>query len=215
MKLKGKETGKFFVKNVGYGEAEIHIEAEEEKNNPSGYFLGDNGCVAMNAGHYTAKKDVKNAGFVTLSPYGRTDTAVKVYPVTKDFYGENDRPWVSYDFYVPEGGEYNLRFYLAPTTPVTNESRQYLGFSLNEGNVQIINTVKEEDKPFFLSAQWQQEAHEQIKITETTAICKKGCNRLYFYGMSPTIVLERIVLWEKDKELPESYLGPTESFFEK
>ena len=96
-----------------------------------------------------------------------------------------------------------------------NESRQYLGFSLNEGNVQIINTVKEENKPFFTSAQWQKEAYEQIKITETEAICKKGCNRLYFYGMSPAIVLERIVLWEKDKELPESYLGPTESFFEK
>ena len=213
--LKGKETGKFFVKNVGYGEAEIHIEAEEEKKYPSGYFLWDNGRVAMDAGHYTAKKDVKNTGFITLSPYGRTDTAVKVYPVTKDFYGENDRPWIAYDFYVPEGGEYNLRFYLAPTTPVTNESRQYLGYSLNEGNVKIINTVKEEDKPFFTSAQWQKEAYEQIKITETEAICKKGCNRLYFYAMSPAIVLERIVLWEKDKELPESYLGPTESFFEK
>lgn len=168
--LKGKETGKFFVKNVGYGEAEIHIEAEEEKKYPSGYFLWDNGRVAMDAGHYTAKKDVKNTGFITLSPYGRTDTAVKVYPVTKDFCEEN---------------------------------------------VKIINTVKEEDKPFFTSAQWQQEAYEQIKITETTTICKKGCNRLYFYGMSPAIVLERIVLWEKDKELPESYLGPTEIFFEK
>ena len=168
--LKGKETGKFFVKNVGYGEAEIHIEAEEEKKYPSGYFLWDNGRVAMDAGHYTAKKDVNNTGFITLSPYGRTDTAVKVYPVTKDFCEEN---------------------------------------------VKIINTVKEEDKPFFTSAQWQQEAYEQIKITETTTICKKGCNRLYFYGMSPAIVLERIVLWEKNKELPESYLGPTEIFFEK
>lgn len=168
--------------------------------------------MAMDAGHYTAKKDVKNTGFITLSPYGRTDTAVKVYPVTKDFYGENDRPWIAYDFYVPEGGEYNLRFYLAPTTPVTNESRQYLGYSLNEGNVKIINTVKEEDKPFFTSAQWQKEAYEQIKITETEAICKRDATCLYFYGMSPAIVLERIVLWEKDKELPESYLGPTESF---
>ena len=48
------------------------------------------------------------------------------------------------------------------------------GYSLNEGNVKIINTVKEEDKPFFTSAQWQKEAYEQIKITETEAICKKG-----------------------------------------
>lgn len=44
------------MKNVGYGEAEIHIEAEEEKKYPSGYFLWDNGRVAMDAGHYTAKK---------------------------------------------------------------------------------------------------------------------------------------------------------------
>lgn len=213
--LEGKETGIFFVKNIGYGEAEIHLEAEGERAYPSGYFIEDNGCVAMDAGHYTAKKDVKDAGFIALSPYGRTDAAVKVYPVTADFYGENDRPWVAYDFYVPEGGEYNLRFYLAPTTPVTNESRQYLGFSLNDGDVHIINTVKEENKPFFLSAQWQQEAYEQIKITETTTMCKKGCNRLYFYGMSPAIILERIVLWRKDGGLFESYLGPRESYFEK
>ena len=100
--------------------------------------------------------------------------------MTKDFYGENDRPWIAYDFYVPEGGEYNLRFYLAPTTPVTNESRQYLGYSLNEGNVKIINTVKEEDKPFFTSAQWQKEAYEQIKITETEAICKRDATAFIF-----------------------------------
>ncbi|MFR5087298.1 MAG: hypothetical protein ACLTDT_07055 [Clostridium sp.] len=47
------------MKNVGYGEAEIHIEAEEEKKYPSGYFLWDNGRVAMDAGHYTAKKRCK------------------------------------------------------------------------------------------------------------------------------------------------------------
>ena len=159
---------------------ELKLISEEEKKYPSGYFLWDNGRVAMDAGHYTAKKDVKNTGFITLSPYGRTDTAVKVYPVTKDFYGENDRPWIAYDFYVPEGGEYNLRFYLAPTTPVTNESRQYLGYSLNEGNVKIINTVKEEDKPFLPVLSGRKKRMSRLKLRKRKRYVKRDATAFIF-----------------------------------
>ena len=62
------------------------------------------------------------------------------------------------------------------------------------------------------SLPWTKEAYEHIKVTEATVICRNGINRLYVYGMSPAIVIERILLWKDDTKLPESYLGPRESW---
>ncbi len=166
----------------------------------------------MEASHFSEKHDVENGSFKVLAPYGRTGEAIKIFPVTVDFYGEEERPWVAYDFFAQQEGIYRIRFYMAATTPVSFESKQYIGFSLNEDEIQIINTVREENKPFFLSAQWTKEAYEHIKVTEATVTCRSGINRLYVYGMSPAIVIERIMLWRDDTKLPESYLGPRESW---
>ena len=52
-------------------------------------------------------------------------------------------------------------------------------------------------------------------MVEQEILCDKGMNILRFYGMSPAIVLERIVLSDKNIELPQSYLGPKESYIKK
>jgi hypothetical protein len=156
--------------------------------------------------------DEKKGGFKLLAPYGRTGEAIKIFPVTVDFYTEEERPWIAYDFFTQQEGTYRIRYYMAATTPVSFESKQYIGFSVNEDKIQIINTVRGENKPFFLSAQWTKEAYEHIKVTEAIVTCKAGINRLFVYGMSPAIVIERILLWREDTKLPESYLGPRESW---
>ena len=89
---------------------------------------------------------------------------------------------------------------------------QFIAYSVNEGSVQIVNTVMEPDKSLFLSTQWSREAFDNIKIVEVETECVCGVNYLRFLGMSPAIVLERIVLYRKGGKLPESYLGPGESY---
>ena len=79
----------------------------------------------------------------------------------------------------------------------------------------VLDTVKEPDKPFFGSYQWFIEAALNVKKVSTTVKCKKGENNLKFYGMSPGIVLERILLVREGVKLPESYLGPKESYIKK
>ena len=78
--------------------------------------------------------------------------------------------------------------------------------------MQTVNTVKEPERPFFLSAQWAQEARDNVKKTKVTVKCNRGENVLHFYGMSPGVVLERILLVKKGIEIPKSYLGPGESY---
>lgn len=209
----GREEGYFTIENVGYDKAKFCVVTENLCDRlPKNIFVEADGYVAMEAAHYLDKKDIDGCGFAILEPYGRTDSAIKVFPVTEDYYKKAVRPWVSYDFLVNQEGTYNIRFYLAATTPVVYERKQYIGFSVNESEIQIVNTVKEEDKQFFLSDQWVLEAHEQIKIIDSHISCPKGFNRLFFYAMSPAIVLERIVIWKEGTDLPASYLGPRESY---
>ena len=210
--INGRSSGEFTVENVGYGKATIIVEAQNASDVVANVFVESDHYIAMEAAHFQKCESVAEGSFVILSPYGRTGSAIKVFPVTADFVEAENRPFVEYHFIAGQNGEYNIRFYMAATTPVVYERKQYIGFSVNEGNVKIVNTVKEEAKQFFLSKQWSDEAYTNIKIVDDMVTCKKGLNKLRFWGMSPAIVLERIVLHPVGTVLPGSYLGPTESF---
>ena len=210
----GREKGTFSVENIGQGTAQVIVEAESFRDLPIPLvFYEDSGCVSMLAEHYTARHDTSFGGFRILRPYGRLGSAVKPFPVTIDWTEELERPWLQYDFIVSEAGEYDLTFHMSATTPVTFESRQYIGFSIGDAEPVKINTVREEEKPFFLSRQWEQEAYEAVKIATARISCQKGRNSLRFYAMSPGILLEKLFLCRVGTHLPESYLGPRESFF--
>ncbi len=216
-KINGRVRGSFRVINLhiqeGSGAATVYVDAD---NTPlpydKGVYVEKNGYISMYAKNFMRQYSVTEGAFSVLEPYGRLGSAIKVFPVTADFFDKEDRPYVEYEFVTETEGTYRIQFHMAATTPVVYERKQYIGFSVNDMPIQIVNTVKEENKQFFLSAQWTEEAYNNVKYTESTISCKKGLNRLRFYGMSPAIVLEKIVLRQETVTLPESYLGPTESY---
>ncbi len=213
-RFEGFVSGTFSVEQHDGGTARIRVEAENRpwEELPAGTFLESDGCVSMNADHFAAKTDVTKGDFGILAPYGRTGAAIKAYPNTVDYMEETERPSVTYRFYVREAGRYVLTLYLSATTPVVYERRQFVGVRMNDGELQQVNTVREVDRQFFLSPQWEQEAIEQIKKVTIDCTCREGCNELHYYAMSPAVILEKLVLNKAGSELPESYLGPTESY---
>ncbi len=209
--LDDKVTGTFEVENIGYGTAHVTVEAAPPLA-PEGLFLESDGYICIEARHFFTRKDTKAGAFKVLRPYGRSGSAVKAFPSSTDFFGKKSRPSLEYRFCARENGQYELTFELAPTTPVTFDKGQFLGYSLNGSKVKIINTVKQPDRPFFQSVQWASEAKENVKKVTDTVKCVRGENTLTFYGMSPGIVLEKMVLVRQDVVLPQSYLGPRESY---
>ncbi|MCR5167551.1 MAG: glycosyl hydrolase 115 family protein [Oscillospiraceae bacterium] len=210
----GTVSGTFEIENVGMGVAKITLNAENA-DYPKGCYIENDDYIAVEAEHFSEKHDTASAGFRILSPYGKTGSGIKSFPVTADHYTENDRPSVSYDIWTRSEGEFLLTFCMAPTFPVTNENHQYISYSVNDGDIITVDTVKEPDRPFFLSPQYYMEAGKDIKETTVRISCKNGCNRLTFYACSPNIVLERLVLVRDGKEIPESFLGPVESYIVK
>ena len=139
-------------------------------------------------------------------------TALKVFPATANFENSEERPYLEYTFAAAKDGDYHVQFHMSATTPVTFEPKQYIGYSVNGGAVQVVNTVHEENRPFFGSEQWYAEGFANVKLTEAMIPCHAGINTLRFYAVSPAIILEKIVLWPDGTTLPESYLGPRESY---
>lgn len=204
-------TGTFEVENIGFGTAHVTVEVAPLKA-PEGAFVESDGYICMEAAHFFDSQSTDKGKFKVMSPYGRRGSAIKVFPSTADFTGSRKRPKVAYRFMASEETDYHLTFELAPTTPVTFNRGQFIGYSLNGGKMITVNTVKEPDRPFFQSAQWAQEARDNVKKVTVTVACQKGENILWFYGMSPGIVLERVLLVKQGTELPKSYLGPRESY---
>ena len=215
--ITGKAAGQFAVVNEhiqeGTGAANIIVEMDNTPvSYPKGTFVEANGCIAMEAQHYTAKRDVPGGGFALLKPYGRLGTALKVFPATASFENSEERPYLEYTFAAAKDGDYHVQFHMSATTPVTFEPKQYIGYSVNGGAVSVVNTVHEENRPFFGSEQWYAEGFANVKLTEAVILCHAGINTLRFYAVSPAIILEKIVLWPDGTTLPESYLGPRESY---
>ncbi len=209
--LDERVTGTFEVEGIGVGTAHITVEAAPDSA-PYGVFIESDGYICMEAEHFKKEMAVPGGDFRILSPYGRSGSAIKVFPVTADFYGKKKLPGVEYRFFAESEDEYDITFDLAPTTPVTFKGGQYLGYSINGSKMKIINTVKNPDEQFFFSRQWREEAVNSVKKVTDTVLCLRGENRLIFYGVSPGIVLERILLVRKGIAIPESYLGPGESY---
>ncbi|MCR5031267.1 MAG: glycosyl hydrolase 115 family protein [Lachnospiraceae bacterium] len=212
--ISGTATGVFTIEGIGIGKTNVTVEAFSGEV-PSGRFLEWDGYICMEAEHYSRKEDVPEGGFTLLSPYGRSGSAIKVFPSKADFTRKESRPYVEYRFFTTEEGPYDLTFELAPTTPVTFKPIQLLGYSLNGEEDKIVNTVKEPDLPFYPSVQWAVEAKENVKKVTVPVTCQKGDNTLRFYAVSPGIILERILLIKKGTTIPDSYLGPKESYIKR
>lgn len=212
----GKQTGSFRVRGVGFQAcARILVEAENRTDIPENVFIQNDGYICMKAVHYQAKQDTENGGFKQLIPCTREGSAIKAYPVTTDFMTVDHKPYTSYRFLADSDGEYQIRFWLEASTPVVYEREQYICFSVNEGEMTVVNTVKEVERQFFLSEQWSREATDHVKITDAVINCRKGINELRFYAASPAIVLEKIAVYPMGTTLKESYMGPAESYIRK
>lgn len=210
----GEAEGMVIIENKDKAKAKIIVKAYKPTSNDiQNAFWEKDGYVSIDAEHYTSIHSVSDGGFEVLSPYGRCKSAIRVYPVTADFYGKDDYPYTEYNVVSKEGGEYIIAFYMSPSTPVTFESYQYFGYSINEELMTVVNSVDNENIPFFLSPQWEKEAINNIKIVECKGCLRRGLNTIRFYGISPQILLEKIVLSRKNIQIPQSYLGPNESYF--
>lgn len=203
------------VLHVVYGNADVEIIVkaplplpEPEQDVP--VFVEAGGRVYMDAAHYSEKREGQAGRFLELKDLGKNASAMKTFPVWKEFSPE-DGLWLEYAFYLWEEGEYDLIFELEPANPAKFGGDIRICYELNRQGIRE-KGVLEEGYMAGTSLQWAQEAVNHVRKVTTPVVCRKGENRLRFYAAGCENVLERICLERKGVIPDTSYLGAKESF---
>lgn len=212
-KFVGQDSARITVSGNG---SQVEITVNAENRSFEGYedmtFIEYDGYIAMEAEHYHAKYGTGDAQFELLKPYGRSGSAMRVYPTTADFRGKTDQPYLEYLFEAKDTGAYELELSFAPSCPTTAKPSMLGGVSMNGGEEIIFETVKDLDVFYPTCSQCTEEAYSNVKQYRCVVACRKGINLLRYYYVSPNLTLERIVLHRQEVAVAKSYLGAKESF---
>ena len=178
--------------------------------------------IAIEAAHFSAVNEGSKGSFVELPEYGKTLSAVKAFPVTGYFVPGVDAPSLDYRISVDKEDEYEVRLYMQPSNPPGMDNRITYGISSAAGDlagsdkwdeeIEIEDVIPEGFKVGDEQWYWGKGVLDNIRVTTSRVILNKGLNTLRIYAASPCFVLERLVICETGAELPESYLGPAETY---
>lgn len=182
---------------------------------PAMTFAPRKGVISMLAEHCAEKKDAPGGAFQRIGDYGKYGSGMKVFPTTAEFSMEEEKPSLTYSFQIDQPGAYRVELLSAPNNPVA------LGESVNL----LVETGTQVQKvqliaPDFRAGEnsdprWCQGVLDQIHTAETLFSFEAGIHALTVSPLEPGVVLEKIVIYPADVPLPQSYLGPEESWFQR
>lgn len=195
------------------GECVVHVPVYVgEFDYPENTFVNTQGYLAIEAEHYSNKKDGDKAEFACIEDYGKTRSAMKAFPSTEYFTPGDNAPYLEYHFAVTEDQVYEVELYMQPSNPVTTTNELCYGIQANDGDIRTYNVIKDGFKVGDQGHIWAAGVLDQIRTHTSRISCVQGLNTLRIYPVTPGFVLEKLVVYPLGHRPEESYLGPTETY---
>jgi hypothetical protein len=211
-----QETEAAIVVRIPNGTVTILVDAKlpDLSGLPERTFVDTNGYIGIEAEHYAAKTDAESgAGFQVIEGYGKTLSAVKVFPVTQYFTAGQDAPYLEYRVVVEEPGTYDVELYMQPSNPVTTDNTLHYGIQANDGAIDAVNAIPQGLKVGESNRDWAAGVLNQIRRHTSEVVFNCGLNTVRVYAVSPGFVLEKLVIYPAGQKPAESYLGPAETYY--
>jgi hypothetical protein len=185
--------------------------------NPAGIFppgfVEADGCVSIEAEHFTSKNDTRAARWEKIDDLGRTLSAMTVFPVTApSVIPPQDSPCLEYKMYLFHSGPVTVEFILSPSLNFVAGRGLRFALSFDDGLPQIVTAVPEN---FSVGAgdgngDWGQTVKDSVrKVKGVFSLENPGPHTLKFWMVDPGVVLQKIIV--DLGGVKPSYLGPPES----
>jgi hypothetical protein len=169
-------------------------------------FVETDGCVSIEAEHYTravAKGDIR---WQSLVDYGRTLSAVTPFPVTAERQTLTaDAARLEYRLYLWSVGEVTVHLQVAPTLDFMPGRALSCAVSFDDDPPQVVSldTAK-------TLADWERSVSDAVRdLTVRCRLAQPGWHVFKFWMVDPAVVLEKIMV--DAGGVRPSYLGPPES----
>ena len=170
-------------------------------------FVEADGYVSMEAAHFARKVDAPSVRWERIPDYGRTDSAMSVFPVDAPSYADpRTGPCLEYRMFLFDPGKVEVEAVLGPSLNFVPRRGLRYAVSFDDQTPQIVdmlaqNTVQD----------WSKAVEDNVRIsTSSHTLEGTGYHTLKIWMVDPGIVLEKLVV--KLAPVRPSYLGPPESF---
>ena len=188
---------------------DIYAKAIKTDGLPEHTFLAQNGIITIGAEHFCRKKDTTKGKYALIPGYGKYGIGLKVFPSTAVFGEADEKPEITYRFYLEEAGEYQVEIITAPFNSVVNH--RSVNMMVQDRKVELLPADFRAGENSDI--RWAKGVLDQERRCGVVLPFEKGVQELTLGALEPGVVLERILVYKKELTLPDSYLGPEESYF--
>lgn len=192
---------------------EIAGSAPEPRSAPAGTFLEQCNCIVMEATDYCEKRDTSKGEFTALTDHGRSGQGMRVWPVTAAFDLPDEKPEITWRFWLEQEGSYVVELWLTPNGPAEPGQRISYGIRMDQEDIHIMHSVPEG----YCSGDnndrnWIEGVLCNIRKNGGIFHLEAGLHHVTVQALEPGLVVERILIWREDRPLKDSYLGPERSW---
>jgi Glycosyl hydrolase family 115/Gylcosyl hydrolase family 115 C-terminal domain len=180
--------------------------AEPKFENAKG-FVETNGCVSIEAEHFSRAVEVERIHWQRIPDFGRTLSGMTASPVTAASQSLSSGGMrLEYQIYFFHDGPVTVDAYLAPTQKFLPGSGFRYAVSFDDERPQVIDMHAD-----YSQSEWEHSVKDSVRImTSKHVLTKHGLHVLKFWMVDPGLALEKLVV--NTGGVRPSYLGPPESF---
>jgi hypothetical protein len=175
-------------------------------------FAEDAGYVSIEAEHYTQKMDAPSAHWIKLDDFGRTLSAMTIFPMSAaSLKPPDESPCLKYRMYLYDSGLVEVQAIFSPTLAFLPGRALRYAIAFDDQPPQVIDILPERKNRDGLPADWDTSVKDSVRVSKSKhSLSHGGYHTLCIWMVDPAVVLQKILV--NLGGLKSSYLGPPESY---
>jgi len=176
-------------------------------------FMESEGCVSMEAEHYTGRTAFGPNRWIRIEGYGHTLSAMRATSGAgaPEAVPGRDAPCLEYRMYLTDTGHVDVEGIFAPTLNFMPGRGLSYAVSLGDDPPQVVVLVPKDYNARNGNRDWEKSVEDNARHCHTSHhVAKTGYHTLRIWMVDPGVVLQKIVV--DCGGVRPSYLGPPESF---
>ena len=169
-------------------------------------FVEADGYVSIEAEHFTRKIDAGPVHWDKIDDYGRTLSAMTVFPVTAASATPPQSPRLEYQMYLFDPAKVEVEAILSPTLNFVPGRGLRYAISFDDQPPQVIDALAQNSQ-----RDWETTVKDSVRTVKSShTLSGTGYHTLKIWMVDPALVLEKLVV--NLGGVKPSYLGPPESY---
>ncbi|MEI6195000.1 MAG: hypothetical protein WCS42_11800 [Verrucomicrobiota bacterium] len=185
--------------------------AEPGRESVQGFVEGD-GCVAIEAEHFTQKSEAGANRWIKIPGYGHTLSAMRAdAPAETQATPRKDSPCLEYKMYLFNPGKLEITATVGATLNFIHGRPLRYAVSFDNEAPKVVTIVPADFNAQNGNRDWEESVRNNGRhVTSTHTLATGGYHTLKIWMVDPAVAVEKIVV--NTGGVKPSYLGPPESF---